>query len=128
MYIFLLSSLIFLVLFFLVEICVAVEPVLPPILLAQKVPILIGASNALVAVCNLSVTYFFPMWFQTVMLSSASTAGMTVGQIHKQNIDAGRHSQDYTFYRTVSVSLLVRYLLGNLIFDIFCATANLLAE
>lgn len=25
--------------------------------------------------CNFSVTYFFPMWFQTVMLTSASTAG-----------------------------------------------------
>jgi hypothetical protein len=68
-------SLFCLILFLLVEIFVAVEPVLPPFLLTQKVPILVGASNALVAVCNLSVTYFFPVWFQTVMLSSASTAG-----------------------------------------------------
>jgi len=71
----LLLSFIFLTLFFLVEIFIAIEPVLPPFLLTQKVPILVGTSNALVAVCNLSVTYFFPVWFQTVMLSSASTAG-----------------------------------------------------
>lgn len=61
-----------------VEFFVAVEPILPPFLLTQKVPVLVGCSNALVAVCNLSVTYFFPIWFQTVMLSSASTAGRTV--------------------------------------------------
>ena len=42
---------------------------------SQKVPVLVGCSNALVAVCNLSVTYHFPTWFQTVMLTSASTAG-----------------------------------------------------
>lgn len=41
----------------------------------ERVPVLIGLSNALVAVCNLSVTYYYPTWFQTVMLSSASTAG-----------------------------------------------------
>ena len=74
-YLSLLLSLICLALFFLVENFVAVEPVLPPFLLTEKVPLLVGASNALVAVCNLSVTYFFPTWFQTVMLSSASTAG-----------------------------------------------------
>ena len=45
--------------------------------LDKKVPVLVGCSNALVAVCNLSATYFFPTWFQTVMLSSASTAGNT---------------------------------------------------
>ena len=69
------ASIAFTVLFLLVEIYVAVEPVLPPYLLRQKVPVLVGCSNALVAVCNLSVTYYFPTWFQTVMLTSASTAG-----------------------------------------------------
>ncbi|KAF8061802.1 vacuolar amino acid permease [Lyophyllum atratum] len=72
----LLLSIISLALFLLVEIFIAYEPVLPTTLLIQKVPLLIGCSNALVAVCNLSVTYFFPVWFQTVMLSSASTAGL----------------------------------------------------
>ena len=69
------ASILFTMLFLLVEIYVAVEPVLPPYLLRQKVPVLVGCSNALVAVCNLSVTYYFPTWFQTVMLTSASTAG-----------------------------------------------------
>jgi len=50
------ASIIFAVLFLLVELFVAVEPVLPPYLLSQKVPVLVGCSNALVAVCNLSVT------------------------------------------------------------------------
>ncbi|KAF9032949.1 major facilitator superfamily domain-containing protein [Panaeolus papilionaceus] len=70
------ASVVFGCLFLLVEIYVAVEPVLPPHLLTEKVPILVGCSNALVAVCNLSVTYFFPTWFQTVMLTSASEAGL----------------------------------------------------
>ncbi|KAG6916909.1 hypothetical protein DXG01_004742 [Tephrocybe rancida] len=65
---------VFLVLFLLVEAYLAYEPVLPTSLLWQRAPFLIGCSNAFVAVCNLSVTYFFPVWFQTVMLSSASTA------------------------------------------------------
>ncbi|KAJ3502815.1 hypothetical protein NLJ89_g8716 [Agrocybe chaxingu] len=72
----LLGSIFFAVLFIVVEVYVAVEPVLPPYLLTEKVPVLVGFSNALVAVCNLSVTYYFPTWFQTVMLSSASTAGL----------------------------------------------------
>ncbi|TFK65321.1 vacuolar amino acid permease [Pluteus cervinus] len=63
-------------LFLCVEFFVAVEPILPPLLITEKVPVLVGCSNALVAICNLSVTYYFPVWFQTVMLSSASTAGL----------------------------------------------------
>ncbi|KDR82118.1 hypothetical protein GALMADRAFT_222000 [Galerina marginata CBS 339.88] len=70
------SSIAFAILFIVVEVYVAIEPILPPHLLTHKVPVLVGCSNALVAVCNLSVTYFFPTWFQTVMLSSASTAGL----------------------------------------------------
>ncbi|PPQ88137.1 hypothetical protein CVT25_004893 [Psilocybe cyanescens] len=70
------SAIAFAILFVVVEVYVSVEPILPPYLLTQKVPVLVGCSNALVAVCNLSVTYFFPTWFQTVMLSSASTAGL----------------------------------------------------
>ena len=59
----------------LVELYVAKEPVLAPFLLKKKVPVLTGISNFLVANCNFSIMYFFPMWFQTVMLTSASTAG-----------------------------------------------------
>ena len=51
------------------------EPVLAPFLLKQKIPVLVGISNFLVATCNFTVMYNFPTWFQTVMLTSASEAG-----------------------------------------------------
>ncbi|KAF9790402.1 MFS general substrate transporter [Thelephora terrestris] len=66
----------FFLLFIVVELKVAVEPVLAPFLLKQKIPVLVGASNFLVAFCNFSIMYLFPMWFQTVMLKSASVAGL----------------------------------------------------
>jgi len=72
----LVAAVTFFLLFLVVELKLAVEPVLAPILLKQKIPVLFGISNFLVAFCNFSVVYFFPMWFQTVMLSSTSTAGM----------------------------------------------------
>jgi len=50
--------------------------VLTPFLLKQKIPVLVGASNFLVGFCNFSVMYFFPTWFQTVMLTSDSIAGL----------------------------------------------------
>ncbi|KAG5735468.1 hypothetical protein E4T56_gene12854 [Termitomyces sp. T112] len=62
--------------FFLVELFVAKEPVLAPSLLTQKIPVLVGISNFLVAICNFSVNYFYPMWFQTVMSTNAATAGL----------------------------------------------------
>jgi len=68
-------AIVFVLLFFVVELKLAVEPVLAPFLLEQKIPLLVGASNFLVAFCNFSIMFFFPMWFQTVMLSSASIAG-----------------------------------------------------
>jgi len=58
-----------------VELFVSVEPILAPFLLKQKIPLLVGASNFLVANCNFAVMYFFPLWFQTVRLTSASIAG-----------------------------------------------------
>lgn len=61
--------------FLLVELFVAREPVLAPGLLKQKIPVLVGTSNFLVAICNFAVNYFYPMWFQTVMSTSAATAG-----------------------------------------------------
>jgi len=67
---------VFAVTFFIVELRIAPEPVLAPFLLKQRIPVLVGTSNFLVAMCNFSVMYFFPMWFQTVMLTSASTAGL----------------------------------------------------
>lgn len=62
-------------LFVLVELYVAPEPVLAPFLLKEKIPVQVGISNFLVAMCNFSVMYNFPTWFQTVMLTSASEAG-----------------------------------------------------
>ncbi|KAG9318007.1 major facilitator superfamily domain-containing protein [Chiua virens] len=67
---------VFFVIFILVELLVAPEPVLAPSLLKQRVPVLVGTSNFLVSLCNFSVMYFFPMWFQTVSLTSASVAGL----------------------------------------------------
>ncbi|KAG6827313.1 hypothetical protein H0H92_012361 [Tricholoma furcatifolium] len=64
-----------LIVFLLVELYIAEEPVLAPSLLKQKIPVLVGCSNFLVAMCNFSVNYFYPMWFQTVMSTSAATAG-----------------------------------------------------
>ncbi|KAF9266014.1 MFS general substrate transporter [Marasmius fiardii PR-910] len=66
------------ILFVVVELYVAPEPVLAPFLLKQKIPVLIGISNFLVSVCNFAVTYFYPMWFQTVMLTNASIAGLHI--------------------------------------------------
>ena len=48
---------------------------LAPSLLKQSIPVLVGTSNFMVATCNFSIMYFYPMWFQTVMLTSASVAG-----------------------------------------------------
>jgi len=69
-------SLLFLLGFVVAEIYIAPEPILAPSLFKQKVPVLVGISNILVATSNFSITYFFPMWFQTVALTSASIAGL----------------------------------------------------
>ena len=61
--------------FVVVEIFVSVEPVMTPFLLKQRIPVLVGCSNFLVAMCNFAIMYSFPMWFQTVMMTNASTAG-----------------------------------------------------
>ena len=74
-YIPLIFSFLFCISFLLVEFFVAVEPVLAPSLLKQRIPILVATSNFLVATCNFSITYFFHTWFQTVGLTSASIAG-----------------------------------------------------
>jgi hypothetical protein len=58
---------------------------MPPFLLKRKIPVLVGISNFLAAFCNYSIMYFFPMWFQTVMASSASIAGEcdSMARFHK---------------------------------------------
>ncbi|RXW19571.1 hypothetical protein EST38_g6293 [Candolleomyces aberdarensis] len=67
-------SVVFAIAFVIVELCVAPEPMLAPSLLKQSIPVLVGTSNFMVATCNFSIMYFYPMWFQTVMLTSASVA------------------------------------------------------
>ncbi|KAH9890458.1 vacuolar amino acid permease [Cubamyces lactineus] len=68
-------AIVFALLFVYVELRVAPEPILAPFLLREKIPVLIGISNFLVATSNFTVMYNFPTWFQTVMLTSASEAG-----------------------------------------------------
>lgn len=58
------------------ELYIAPEPVLAPFLLRERIPVLVGISNFLVALCNFTVMYNFPTWFQTVLLTSASEAGL----------------------------------------------------
>lgn len=76
------------ILFVLVELFVAPEPVLAPFLLKQKIPVLIGISNYLVALCNFSVMYFFPTWFQTVALTSSSMAGEFLDNVQCNTLTA----------------------------------------
>src|SRR6266404_851573 len=75
-----------LVAFLVVELCIAKEPVLPPFLLKQKIPVLNGLSNFFVAHCTFAVIYFFPMWFETVALTSASTAGTYYHPLHRSGL------------------------------------------
>ncbi|PSR72112.1 hypothetical protein PHLCEN_2v12027 [Hermanssonia centrifuga] len=65
--------------FLAIELFIASEPVLAPSILQQRVPVLVGMSNFLVATSNFSVWYNFPTWFQTVLLTSASEAGKSTG-------------------------------------------------
>ncbi|KAF5311427.1 hypothetical protein D9611_011587 [Ephemerocybe angulata] len=69
-------SALFAVVFIVVEIFVAPEPVLAPALLKLRIPALVGVSCFLVETCSFSIMYFLPMWFQTVVLTNASTAGL----------------------------------------------------
>ncbi|KAJ7612149.1 vacuolar amino acid permease [Roridomyces roridus] len=100
-------------LFFLwVEVAVAPEPVMAPAMLSQAVPVLISASNFLVGACNFSVTYFFPMWFQVVLLQSAGTAGLHLAP-NSLSMSTGSVFAGWVMHRTG------RYKKLNLIFGIF---------
>ena len=52
---------VFTILFIWVELYIAPEPVLAPFLLKQKIPVLVGISNFLVATCNFSVMYNYSL-------------------------------------------------------------------
>ncbi|KAG1731182.1 major facilitator superfamily domain-containing protein [Suillus paluster] len=103
---------IFFIVFILVELLVAPEPMMAPSLLKQKVPVLLGASNVLVSSCSFSVLYFFPMWFQTVDLASASTAGSHMVPF-SASMPLGSLFAGWMIHRTG------KYKLINLIFGFF---------
>ncbi|KAJ7061516.1 MFS general substrate transporter [Mycena amicta] len=98
--------------FLIVEIFIAPEPVMAPAMLRQKIPVLVSASNFLVAACNFSVTYFFPMWFQVVTLESASTAGLHL-MPNSISMSTGSLFAGWMMHRTG------RYKTINLIFGFF---------
>jgi len=93
--------------FLIIELFLSPEPILAPYLLRQKIPLLSGASNFLVANCNFAIIYFFPLWFQTVLLTSASTAGESciLSVLDTSSI----LGQEHTFSRIAWQCLLVLY-------------------
>ncbi|KAK7437119.1 hypothetical protein VKT23_018743 [Stygiomarasmius scandens] len=115
----LVAAVCFFILFVIVELYVAPEPVLAPFLLRQKIPVLVGISNFLVAMCNFAITYFFPMWFQTVMLTSASIAGLHILP-NSISMSAGSMFAGWMMHRTG------KYKLINLVFGIFPFIASVL--
>ncbi|KAG8985640.1 hypothetical protein FRB90_004561, partial [Tulasnella sp. 427] len=64
--------------FVFVELKVAKEPVLAPGLLVQRTPVLVGVSNMIVSICNFSVQFYVPMWFETVQRTSVTIAGLHI--------------------------------------------------
>ncbi|KAF8264661.1 major facilitator superfamily domain-containing protein [Lactarius quietus] len=104
-----------LIAFVVIELCVAGEPVLAPFLLKQKLPVLNGLNNFFVANCSFTVMYFFPMWFQTVALTSASTAGSTGLHLLPNSVamSCGSLFAGWMVHRTGKYKLL------NLIFGAF---------
>ncbi|KAI0628852.1 vacuolar amino acid permease [Trametes polyzona] len=95
-----------------VELRIAPEPILAPFLLRQKIPVLVGVSNFLVATCNFTVMYNFPTWFQTVALTSASEAGAHLIP-NGVSVSCGSLFAGWMMHRTG------RYRTLNLIFGIF---------
>ncbi|PCH38509.1 vacuolar amino acid permease [Wolfiporia cocos MD-104 SS10] len=110
---------VFAVIFVVFELCIAPEPVLAPILLRQKIPVLVGISNFLVSMCNFTVMYNFPTWFQTVLLTSASEAGAHLIP-NGISISCGSLFAGWVMHRTGKYKRL------NLIFGLFPFAAAIL--
>ncbi|KAK0455266.1 vacuolar amino acid permease [Desarmillaria tabescens] len=115
----LILSIVFFIAFIIVELRVAREPVLAPFLLKQRIPVLVGCSNFLVALCNFSITFFFPMWFQTVLLTSASTAGLHLAP-NSVSMSTGSVFAGWMMHRTG------KYKMINLICGLFPFIATVL--
>ncbi|KXN83412.1 Multidrug resistance protein fnx1, partial [Leucoagaricus sp. SymC.cos] len=106
------SALLAAIAFLIMELYISPEPILAPIMLKQKIPRLAGASNFLVANCNFSIMYFFPLWFQTVRLTNASTAGAHLLP-NSLAMSTGSVFAGWMMHKTGKYKLL------NLIFGIF---------
>ncbi|KIY46255.1 MFS general substrate transporter [Fistulina hepatica ATCC 64428] len=115
----LVSTFVAAIIFVLIELFVAPEPVMAPFLLRQRIPVLVSTSNFFVGACNFSVTYFFPMWFQTVLLTSASTAGLHL-MPNSVSMSLGSLFAGGMMHRTG------RYKALNMIFGIFPFIATIL--
>ncbi|PVF97617.1 MFS general substrate transporter [Serendipita vermifera] len=105
--------------FVLVELYVSPEPIMAPFLLHQRIPVLVSASNFLVSICNLAVTYFFPVWFETVKLDSTSSAGAHVAP-NSVAMSFGLLFAGWMMHRTGKYKVL------NVIFGIFPTLAAVL--
>ncbi|KZP06017.1 MFS general substrate transporter [Athelia psychrophila] len=111
---------VFAVAFVVVELFIAPEPVMAPFLLRQKVPVLVGMSNFLVSLNNFAIMYFFPMWFQTVALTSAATAGMHLMpnsfSMSCGSLFAGWMMHKFGKYKTINLTFgILPFLAGVLI-------------
>ncbi|KAF8514722.1 vacuolar amino acid permease [Hysterangium stoloniferum] len=109
------------IVFVLFELLIAPEPILAPFLLRKKVPILIGTSDLLATMCNFAIIYFFPMYFETVMLTSASTAGAHLLP-NSISMSTGSLFAGYHVYRWI-MSRTGRYRIIGMIFGICPAIA-----
>ncbi|PVG01894.1 hypothetical protein CPB86DRAFT_698295 [Serendipita vermifera] len=105
--------------FILVELYVSPEPIMPPFLLHQRIPVLVSVSNVLVAICNFAVTYFFPVWFETVKLASASSAGAHIAP-NSVAMSLGSLFAGWMMHRTGKYKVL------NVVFGIFPTLAAVL--
>ncbi|KAI0823832.1 vacuolar amino acid permease [Trametes gibbosa] len=112
-------AIVFALTFVYVELRVAPEPILAPFLLREKIPVLVGVSNFLVATCNFTVMYNFPTWFQTVALTSASEAGAHLIP-NGISVSCGSLFAGWMMHRTG------RYRRLNLIFGLFPFVATVL--
>ncbi|KAI0738091.1 major facilitator superfamily domain-containing protein [Daedaleopsis nitida] len=113
------SAVVFALLFLVVELKIAPEPILAPFLLREKIPLLVGVSNFLVATCNFTIMYNFPTWFQTVLLTSASEAGAHLIP-NGVSISLGSLFAGWVMHRTGTYRRL------NLIFGLFPFVAAIL--
>ncbi|EIM89147.1 MFS general substrate transporter [Stereum hirsutum FP-91666 SS1] len=72
---FLVASAVFLVLFLLVEVKFAVEPVMPLSLLKRRNPCFVALNNFLIAFLSFSTVYNVPLYFTAARLRSSTDAG-----------------------------------------------------